>query len=672
MKEDKKPSILKEALTDYNQIVEAANVNAKIKLAEEFPERLNDLLKEELKNKNKSAKPSYKKIEDEAEKNEEPVMKNQKKETVKVVKEVVGDSKPFSKTKKLQTEEFDITELDISSVGSALENADEDDEVLTMDEIESEIANMENLGGELEDMESDSEEGFEGGEEEVETEENGGDALAELISMRDNLDSIIKSMGGETEGEESFEDSEEIEDMDETYDEENTEDEFSMDSDNAEYQETGDDYDTEQYYSENEEMGDDSPITDDDIDAVLGNGVTEGLFDGNKPKNLSPIDSAMWDKFPIIAKQGALLQAVKRTPENIKRDILNQAKQFGGSIRQNTDGTVRYISKEEQGKRQSSATAPNVSSKSIGSGGTMEEGLFDGNKPNNLSPIDSAMWDKFPIIAKQGALLKAVKRTPEDIKRQILAQAKQSGGSIRQNTDGTVRYISKEEQAKRQSSATAPVVTGQGGMSSNPIAEQEIEEAHGVTYGNRRNSVGRHTPNASYLSKGELDQAPSAIQEANKKITKLIEENKKLIKKVNETKSYKTSVTSLVENYKNALEKYRTQLKEMAIFNTNLANVNNILVNEELALTQEDKINIINEFKKVNTIAESQNKYKSVLTEMKTNRKTIKESVEAKVSTSIQSSSNLIVEKTAYESEDVKKMKRLIEFAEKKGKKLIK
>ena len=51
----------------------------------------------------------------------------------------------------------------------------------------------------------------------------------------------------------------------------------------------------------------------------------------------------------------------------------------------------------------------------------------------------------------------------------------------------------------------------------------------------------------------------------------------------------------------------------MAIFNTNLAHVNNLLVNESLALTQDDKIKIINEFKKVDSIAESQKKYKTFL-----------------------------------------------------------
>ena len=47
MKDDKK-SIIKEALTDYNEIMEAADANAKKKLADEFPEKFSNLLKEEI------------------------------------------------------------------------------------------------------------------------------------------------------------------------------------------------------------------------------------------------------------------------------------------------------------------------------------------------------------------------------------------------------------------------------------------------------------------------------------------------------------------------------------------------------------------------------------------------------------------------------------------------
>jgi ActR/RegA family two-component response regulator len=186
-------------------------------------------------------------------------------------------------------------------------------------------------------------------------------------------------------------------------------------------------------------------------------------------------------------------------------------------------------------------------------------------------------------------------------------------------------------------------------------------------------------PGKGYRDTAAANKMRSGLQtESEKKLGGLIDENKKLTKQLNETKKYKQSVTTLVEQYKSALGKYRNQLKEMATFNTNLAHVNNLLVNESLALTQDDKIKIINEFKKIDTIAESQKKYKTILTEMKGSRKTLTESIENKVSASIQPSSKQkldeVVEKTAYENNDhINRMKQLIEYADKtRSKKIIK
>lgn len=165
------------------------------------------------------------------------------------------------------------------------------------------------------------------------------------------------------------------------------------------------------------------------------------------------------------------------------------------------------------------------------------------------------------------------------------------------------------------------------------------------------------------------------MYESKVKIQKLIEENRKLTKKINESKKNSQSTNNLLENYKTALAKYRDQLKEMAVFNTNLAHVNNLLVNEDLALTYDDKVKIINEFKRIDSIVESQKSYKKMLSEMIGNKKPISENIEDKVSTSIQPSSKKkldeAIEKTAYENnEHIGHMKRLIEYVEKRGKKL--
>lgn len=467
MENDNKPSIIKEALLEFSEIQKAAVANAKKTLAEQYPDKFNDLLKEEI-NKNKK---SYKKIDE----NKESVMKDQKKEASKAVKGSVGKdgvytekpkmpdmvkeerekdfmgdiendtpNKADKKTEKGNTfvdkittkketpankatikEEFNLSELDEETIGAALENADEDDEIITLDDIESEINGME--GGEEEEIY----EGKPTGQK--------GDAYSQLVNMRKQLDEMIGGYGEE---------------------EQEGQDELPMGS---------------------VESNLDGEITDADVEAVLGSSL-------------------------------------------------------GG--------------------------------------------------------------DEF--------------------------------------------------------------------------GDDEIDEAHGVTYSSRRNTVGRHTPNPQNLSKGELDQSPEYVRESKKKISSLIKENKSLTKKLNETKKYKQNVTTLVEEYKSALGKYRNQLKEMATFNTNLAHVNNLLVNESLTLTQEDKIKIINEFRKIDTITESQSKYNTLLTEMKKSKPTLTETIEKKVNASVAPSSKQkldeVKEVTAYKNNaHINKMKKLIEYVENRG-----
>jgi len=508
MENDKKKSVIKEALVEFGEIQEAAVANAKKNLAEKYPEKFNDLLKEEL-NKNKKTKESYKKIDeskesdtsDKVETNKKDVMENKTKETEEVVKEDVGkegdaftekpkmpdmvkeerekefmgdvegetpnmadskteDGDTFTEkiTTKKETlanktsikEEFDMTDLDQGAVGSALEEADANDEVITMDEIESEIQGMDNLEEEISDM---------GGLPRPELEKRGtpdgqeGDAFTKLVKMREQLDEMIGGMG----------------------------------------------------VAEQKNQGGKQSIP-----GRESGGPTQGMID------------------------------------EVEGDI--------------TDADVQAV-------------------------------------------LGAPAMDETEVVD-----------------------------------------------------------------------EQEVDEniQHTQTHANARQTGAQN--NVNY---GKEDRLRDALKEnEGKKISSLINENKGLTKQLNETKKYKQSVTTLVEQYKSALEKYRNQLKEMATFNTNLAHVNNLLVNESLALTQEDKIKIINEFKKVDTIADSQEKYKTFLSEMKESKPTLSESIEEKVSASVAPSSKQSLEEakevTAYaDDKHINKMKKLIEYVENRGKKII-
>jgi len=139
-------------------------------------------------------------------------------------------------------------------------------------------------------------------------------------------------------------------------------------------------------------------------------------------------------------------------------------------------------------------------------------------------------------------------------------------------------------------------------------------------------------------------------ESVEKKMTGLLKENLNLTKQLNKVKGELTESTNKVkdvaafkklnESYKSALDKYRTQLKEMAVLNTNISYVNNLLVNEGLALSSKDKEEIIEKFKTVGNILESEKTYKKLLENYSTTKKSIKESLEEKVNSTIIESSS--------------------------------
>lgn len=537
MKSEKK-SILSDALTDFNEIMESANANAKKKLAEEFPEKFSNILKEEL-NKNKITKESYKKIDknkesdtDETEEKNEFDMKKETKETVKVgqhanksslnekskiksidlgddferddeftkktkdtnksnfIKGKVGlnDKKSTKNTNASSGkstlnkvhEEFDLSGMNSDMVNNSIDNADDDDQFLTLDDIEAEIANMENLGEELNDVSNDNPQ---------------TDPYEELVNMRDQLDEMIEKLGGVKE-----------------------------------QKNTG----GRQNFSARNSLGKDGGRA----------GLTKSQID--------------------------------------EKDVAEQ-KKFGGkqsfSGRVNGGPTSSMIDEDDR-----------ISDEEI-------EEILNKSFDDDYDDFDNLELDDDSL---------------------------------------------------------------------------DLDESlpHPISHANARLTGAQN--NTNY---GKEQRLRYAMRESNdKKVNGLINVNKKLLKKVNEAAKYRKSATTLIENYNKALEKYRNQLKEMAVFNSNLAHVNNLFINENLALTYDDKIKIINEFKNITSITKSQEKYNKFLSEMKiSKKKNISETIKNKVSMAIHPSSKQkldeVVEKTAYENNDhLNKMKRIIESIEKRDK----
>lgn len=210
------------------------------------------------------------------------------------------------------------------------------------------------------------------------------------------------------------------------------------------------------------------------------------------------------------------------------------------------------------------------------------------------------------------------------------------------------------------------------------LDDSDIDEHHGITHSVRKKVTGKLPRKGQGLPKSHEPQLRYAMQEMEKKLKNLIETNKKTTKSLNEKRKKSEVLSKLVEGYKGVLEKYRDQLKSMSVFNTNLAHVNNLLVNESLALTQKEKVKIISEFKEVGSIDESEKKYKELLSEMgEKNKKRINENLDEKLSksNSIQPSSKKVlddvIEKTAYASnnEHIQNIKRINEYLDKRGSK---
>jgi len=117
------------------------------------------------------------------------------------------------------------------------------------------------------------------------------------------------------------------------------------------------------------------------------------------------------------------------------------------------------------------------------------------------------------------------------------------------------------------------------------------------------------------------------------------------------------------EEYKKALDLFRTKLNEVAVFNSNLAYATRLFT--EHSTTKQEKINILRRFDDVETLKESKNLYRSIKNELSDdnsgNATSINESIERTVNKTVSSGSavNLIESKT-YENPQFLRMKDLM------------
>lgn len=560
MEKENNTSIIKEALTDYNAIMEAADANAKKKLAEEFPEKFNNLLKEEITNNDKSDKESYKKIDenkkstkvDESEQtNKESVMENNVKGAEYAKKAKVGDSKPFGKKE-----------------GDVYKDKAETAEPTTSGDTVIKINNKNRDKDFTGDIEQDT----------------------------PNLGKEKKKSG------------------DPYTQKENANNPNDKENANITKNPIKEEFDIT-------ELGADS------VDSTLNN-----LGEEDEVITLDDIENELSEiEEPEQGQNTSQYQELV----NLKNKVDEMMKNFsegGENVAEEQSMDEHHLDTKEQ-------------------------------KLEFIASLDDEMIDKLYRSAEEQMGMtettdQEVSITDDEIDNVFNDELQGKGTKSQFKKD-------YEKEHGRGYRADYGVEPGQENMG-------DVDEVKVNTH-----SAQKHVSNT--LTQDDILQGrkrdAQQMKEQKLKIDGLIKENKKLTKKVNENKKFNKSANALIENYKSAIGRYRDQLKEMAIFNTNLAHVNNLLVNEELALTQDDKVKIIKDFKNIDTISESQKSYKKLLSEMKSKKKkNISENIEDKISTSVQPSSKKkldeAVEKTAYENnKHISDMKRLIEYVENRGNK---
>jgi len=111
--------------------------------------------------------------------------------------------------------------------------------------------------------------------------------------------------------------------------------------------------------------------------------------------------------------------------------------------------------------------------------------------------------------------------------------------------------------------------------------------------------------------------------------------------------------------YKKALVLFKEKLNEVAVFNANLAYATQLFT--EHSTTKQEKLNILKRFDSISTLKESKNLYKTIKTELDT-QKPVTESVVEKITSTPKSSSSekVLSESKAYENPQFRRMKDLM------------
>jgi hypothetical protein len=227
--------------------------------------------------------------------------------------------------------------------------------------------------------------------------------------------------------------------------------------------------------------------------------------------------------------------------------------------------------------------------------------------------------------------------------------------------------INEDEDAEVDERSEDEVVDETAGSSKGHAANRTVGNENMPTSSPRKDSTQRDFQRSNTNESVVMQKFAKQKEIWEKRLGSLLKENKSITKAYNAEKLSGERKVKFIGEAKEALSKYRNQLQEMAVFNTNLAYTNNILLDESIALTADDKKTIVSEFKNISSITESTEKYNSLVEGFKGTKKSMNENLEDKVNDTINpSSSRTIVEqvneKTAYSNSHLDEIKKRIDY----------
>ena len=143
----------------------------------------------------------------------------------------------------------------------------------------------------------------------------------------------------------------------------------------------------------------------------------------------------------------------------------------------------------------------------------------------------------------------------------------------------------------------------------------------------------------------------------NDKFSKLNENKTQNVSNIDELLQENESLKKALKEYKDSFVVLRKQINEVQTFNAKLAYVNKLFANG--GLNSEEKIQIAEQFDKVDSIEDAKKLYNQLIKENTTPKNKSIDNIEKKLQSAKPVASNPSTAKTLYESVEMSRMKKL-------------